>query len=61
MHSAKLADTPVKKGLSLSLNQYLKTNDDKWKMSNVPYASAAESLMYIMLHNRPDIFFVLVW
>jgi len=28
MHSAKLADTPVKKGLSLSLNQYLKTNDD---------------------------------
>ena len=57
MHYSKPVDTPVKRGLSLSLEQCLTTDDEKQKMSNVPYASAVGSLMYAMLCTRTDICF----
>ena len=53
----KPVDTLVEKGLTLNLEQCLTTDDEKQKMSNVPYASAVGSLMYAMLCTRPDICF----
>jgi len=57
MHYSKHVDTAVEKGLTLSLEQCPTIEDDKQKMSNVPYASAIGSLMYAMLCTRPDIYF----
>ena len=57
MHYSKPVDTSVEKGLTLSLNQCPKTDKEKERMSNVPYASAVSSLMYYMLCTRPDICF----
>ena len=56
-HYSKPVDTPVEKGLTLSLEQCPTTDDEKQKMSNVPYASTVGSLMYVMLCTRPDICF----
>ena len=58
MHHSKHVDTPVEKGLILSLYQCPKTDQEKEKMEDVPYASAVGSLMYVMLCTRPDICFV---
>jgi len=55
MHYSKPMDTPVEKGLTLSLDQCPKTYKEKERMSNVPYTSAIGSLMYVMLCTRPDI------
>jgi len=57
MHYSKPVDTPVEKGLTLSLEQCPTTDDEKQKMSNVPYASAVGSPMYAMLCTRLDICF----
>jgi len=57
MHFSKPVDTPVEKGLTLSLEQCPTTDDEKQKMSNVSYAGAVGSLMYAMLCTRPDICF----
>ena len=57
MHYSKPMDTPVEKGLTLSIDQCPKTDKEKERMSNVPYASAIGSLMYAMLCTRPDICF----
>jgi len=55
MHYSKLVDTPVEKGLTLSIDQCPKIDKEKERMSNVPYASAIQSLMYAMLCTRPNI------
>ena len=57
MNHSKPVDTPVEKGLTLSLDQCPKTDQEKETMKNVPYASAIGSLMYAMLCTRPDICF----
>lgn len=57
MHNSKPVDTPVEKGLFLSLDQCPKTDEERKEMSKVPYASAIGSLMYAMLCTRPDICF----
>jgi len=57
MHYSKPVDTPVEKGLTLSLAQCPKTDKEKERMSNFPYASAVGSLMYAMLCTRPNICF----
>ena len=57
MHHSKPVDTPVEKGLTLSLDQYTKTDQEKEKMKDVPYANAVGSLMYAMLYTLPDICF----
>ena len=38
MHHSKPVDTPVEKGLTLSLNQCSKTDQEKEKMKDVSYA-----------------------
>ena len=57
MHYSKPVDTPLEKGLTLRIDQCPKTDEEKERMSNVPYASVIESLMYAMLCTRPDICF----
>ncbi|XP_038695478.1 secreted RxLR effector protein 161-like [Tripterygium wilfordii] len=57
MHQSKPVDTPVEKGRYLSLDQCPKTDEERNRMSKVPYASAVGSLMYTMLCTRPDICF----
>jgi len=57
MHHSKPVDTPVENGLTLSLDQCPKTDQEKEKMKDVPYANAVGSLMYAMLCTRPDICF----
>jgi len=59
MHYSKPVDTPVEKGITLSLDQCLKTDKEKERMSSIPYASAVGSLMYVMLCTRPDICFAI--
>jgi len=46
MHHSKPVDTPVEKGLTLSLDQCPKTGQEKEKIKDVPYANAVGSLMY---------------
>jgi len=58
MHYSKPVNTPVKKGLTLSLDQCLKTHKEKERMSNVPYASAIGSVTYAMLCTWPNICFL---
>ena len=58
MHYFKPLDAPIKKVLALNLDQGPKTNQDKEKMWDVPYASAIRSLMYVMLCTQPNICFV---
>jgi len=48
MHYSRLVDTPVEKGLTLSIDQCPKIGKEQERMSNVPYASAIGSLMYAM-------------
>ena len=55
MHYSKPVNTPVENGLTLSLDQCLKTDDEKEAMSNVPYTSAVGSSMYAMLCAWPSI------
>ena len=57
MNNCKPIDTPVEKGLSLSVDQCPKNDKEKEQMSNVPYREAIGSLMYAMLCTRPDICF----
>ena len=57
MHYSKPVDTPVEKGLTLSLDQCPKIDKEKEAMSSVPYASAVGSLMYAILCTQPDICF----
>ena len=57
MHYSKLVDTPIERGLILSLGQCPKIDKGKETMNNVRYASAAGSLMYVMLCTQLDICF----
>ena len=59
MYYSKPVDTPVKKDLTLNLDQCPKINKETERMSNVPYASAVESLTYAMLCTRPNIYFAI--
>jgi len=58
MHYPKPVDTPVEKGLTLSLDQWPKIDQGKEKIKDVSYASAVRSPMYTMLCTWPDICFV---
>jgi len=58
MHYSKPMDTLVKKGLTLSLDQYPKLDKEKERMSNIPYARAVGSLRFSILCTRPGIYFV---
>ena len=51
-------NTPMEKGEKLSNNLCLKTSEQNERMEKVSYASAMESLMYVMLCTRTDISYV---
>ena len=58
MDNSKTIDTLVEKGSALYWDQCPKKNEEKKRMSIVPYAKAIGNLMYAMLCRRPDICFV---
>ncbi|KAL0407607.1 UNVERIFIED_CONTAM: Retrovirus-related Pol polyprotein from transposon TNT 1-94 [Sesamum radiatum] len=58
MHNANPVDTPMDKSCVLSKELYPKTEEEKKRMTKIPYASAVGSLMYAMMCTRPDLCFV---
>ena len=55
MENAKDVSTHLPSHLKLTKEMCPKTQEDKDKMSKVPYALAVVSLMYAMVCMRPDI------
>ena len=55
MENAKAVSTPLPGHLKLTKDMCPKTQEEKDKMSKVPYASVVGSLMYAMVCTRPDI------
>ena len=55
MQDNKLMDTSVDKSFSLSRDICHKTPEEKEKMSKVLYASAVDSLIYVIMCTCPDI------
>lgn len=55
MENAKAVSTPLPSHLKLTKEMCPKTQEEKVKMSKVPYASAVGSLIYAMVCTRPDI------
>lgn len=55
MEDAKPVTTPIAAHFKLSSSQSPKTDDEKERMSTVPYASAIGSIMYAMVCSRPDL------
>ena len=55
MENAKAVGVPLVGHFKRSSDQCPKTNKEKEKMMNVPYASASGSLMYVMVCSRLDI------
>ncbi|KAL0559238.1 hypothetical protein IC582_003835 [Cucumis melo] len=55
MHNSKKGLLPYRYGIHLSKEQCPKTPQEVEDMSNIPYASAVGSLMYVMLCTRPNI------
>jgi len=55
MQGSKLVKVPIPVGVRLSTEQCPKTQEEKEDMSNVPYPSAVDSLMYAMVYTRLDI------
>ncbi|KAL0421930.1 UNVERIFIED_CONTAM: Retrovirus-related Pol polyprotein from transposon TNT 1-94 [Sesamum latifolium] len=57
MHNANPVDTPMDKNCVLSKELCPKTEEEKKRMTKIPYASAVGSLMYAMMCTRPDLCF----
>ncbi|KAL0457636.1 UNVERIFIED_CONTAM: Retrovirus-related Pol polyprotein from transposon TNT 1-94 [Sesamum latifolium] len=57
MHNANPVDTPMDKSCVLSKELCPKTEEEKKRMTKIPYASAVGSLMYAMMCTRPDLCF----
>lgn len=55
MAQGKVVQTPIGQHFKLSASNSPQTDEEKQGMSNVPYASAVGSLMYLMVCTRPDI------
>jgi len=55
IHYSKPVDIPAEKGLALSLDQCSKTEEEKERMMDIPYANVVGSLMYAMLCAWSDI------
>ena len=55
MNEIKPVSTPLGTHFKLSKEQLPKTKEERDYMSKVPYASAIDSLMYVMVCTRPDI------
>lgn len=46
-------------GINLSKTQCTTTQDERDRISMIPYASAIGSIMYVILCNRPDVSYAL--
>ena len=55
--NCKAVNVPFRYGIHLSKKMAPQTEEEKVRMSNLPYASAIGSIMYAMLCTRPDISF----
>lgn len=51
------ATTPLEPGMKISKEGCPKTQEEKEKMSEVPYRRLIGSLMYLALHTRPDLIY----
>ena len=59
MEESKKGFLPLSHGVVLSKDMCPKTDEQKERMSRIPYASAIGSIMYAMLCTRPDVSFPL--
>ena len=50
---------PMSHGITLSKIQCPSTQDERERMSKIPYASSIGSIMYAMICTRPDVAYVL--
>jgi hypothetical protein len=55
MENSKKGNLPIVKGLSLSMTQGLATEKEKSEMSDIPYAPAIDSIMFVVQSTRPDV------
>ena len=55
MHDSKKSFLPMSHGITLSKTQCPSTQDERERMSKIPYASAKGSIMYAMICTRPDV------
>ena len=55
MKNAKAVNTPLPGHLKLTKEMCSKTQEEEYKISKVPYASAVGSLMYAMICTKLDI------
>ena len=58
MRDCKAVNTPIAAHFKLSSDQCPKSDEDKRRMSHVPYSNAIGSLMYDMVCTRPDLAYV---
>ena len=59
MQNSKKGFLPMSHGVSLSKTQGPSSREERDRMDQIPYASAIESIMYIMLCTRPDVSYAL--
>jgi len=58
MRDCKAVNTPMVAHFKLSSDQFPKSDEDKTRMSRVPYSNAIGSLMYAMVCTRPNLAYV---
>ena len=59
MEQSKRGCVPMVKGTTLLKSLCPQTQDERTRMSMIPYASAIGSIMYVMLCTRPNISYAL--
>ena len=59
MEASKRGYLPASHGIRLSKKIYPKISEEKKRMSEISYASAVGSIMYVMLCTRPDVAYAL--
>ena len=59
MDQSKKGFLPMSHGISLSKSMCPQTQDERDRMSKIPYASAIGSIMYAMICTRPDVSYAL--
>jgi hypothetical protein len=59
MEESKRGLVPMSTGIFLSKDMCPKSQDERKKMAQIPYASAVGSIMYAMICTRPDVSYAL--
>nr|XP_012570563.1 uncharacterized protein LOC105851982 [Cicer arietinum] len=58
MHEARHVTTPLGQNFKLSMQDSPKTDEERQRMSTIPYSSGVGSIMYGMICSRPDLAYV---